>query len=350
MKVLIAGVCGRVGLCLVKYLLEDNRFIAGGVDLKESKVTGLLGFWAKGDVIEALPDAVNRFKPDVIVNATPGSIGYEVNKRALELGVPVLDVSFFDRDLSDLERMAARSGRWCVVDCGIAPGISNMTVAVWAGEKNSLRCWECFVGGFPEVLEPPLFYEPLFSWEDVIAEYTRPARYVKDGDVKVVDPLSDVRLFTYFSRSWGVMYAIRTDGLRSLLHTFGKRVEYMAEWTLRPPQHIDVLRLLKEAGVDLKHLNVSRKGRQRDVFFMRCIGELSDGKIHELVIEARGDGKINALVHLTALTLYSTLVYLLDAPLGAGVYPPEKLPGVKSLLAACLERFKKHAGAIVKIS
>ncbi len=45
------------------------------------------------------------------------------------------------------------------------------------------------VGGLPKEPRPPLYYRITWSPKDLIEEYTRPARVIRNGEVTAVDPL-----------------------------------------------------------------------------------------------------------------------------------------------------------------
>ncbi|HEX7554805.1 MAG TPA: saccharopine dehydrogenase C-terminal domain-containing protein, partial [Geothrix sp.] len=78
-----------------------------------------------------------------------------------------------------------------------------------------------------------------------IEEYTRPARYGKDGKVVTFPALSEPELLDF--QGLGTLEAFNTDGLRSIIKTF-PQVPDMKEKTLRYPGHIEKMRMLRESG------------------------------------------------------------------------------------------------------
>ncbi|MCD4769536.1 MAG: hypothetical protein K8R35_05155, partial [Bacteroidales bacterium] len=92
--------------------------------------------------------------------------------------------------------------------------------------------------------EWPWQYKAVFSPIDVIEEYTRPARYILNGEKVTRDALSDSELVEF--DEIGTLESWNSDGLRSLLFTIP--VPNMIEKTLRYPGTIDYLRMLREAG------------------------------------------------------------------------------------------------------
>ena len=71
------------------------------------------------------------------------------------------------------------------------------------------------MGGLPVVRTWPYEYKAGFSPVDVLEEYTRPARYVADGQVVVRPALSEPELVDF--PGVGTLEAFNTDGLRTLL-------------------------------------------------------------------------------------------------------------------------------------
>ena len=67
-----------------------------------------------------------------------------------------------------------------VVDCGVAPGLSNMVLGYHV-PRMTVEAFRCLVGGLPAVRTWPWEYKAPFSPIDVLEEYTRPARLVEHG-------------------------------------------------------------------------------------------------------------------------------------------------------------------------
>lgn len=190
----------------------------------------------------AVADAVRD--SDIVVGAVPGFLGYGVLRAVLRAGKPAVDISFFDEDALGLEPLAREAGVAAIVDCGVAPGMSNLFLGHHAARATSVRRFRCYVGGLPAVRSQPWEYKAGFSPIDVLEEYTRPARLVENGEIVVRPALSEPELLEF--ESLGTLEAFNTDGLRSLVRTV--RCPSMVEKTLRYPGHIDKMRLLRDAG------------------------------------------------------------------------------------------------------
>jgi len=110
-------------------------------------------------------------------------------------------------------------------------------------EMDTVESFSCWVGGLPLVRRQPFEYQAVFSPIDVIAEYTRPARLVENGEVVTREALSEVELLDF--EGAGTLEAFNTDGLRTLLRC---DVPNMKEKTLRYPGHAEKMNLLRDTG------------------------------------------------------------------------------------------------------
>src|SRR5207247_9837024 len=132
-----------------------------------------------------------------------------------------------------------------VPQCGVAPGFTNMCVGDASRRLGTITKVLVVVGGLPQKPTPPLNYRIVFSLEDVINEYSRPARIIENGKEKMVDTLSG-RGFLNFPGVGRLEYFI-TDGLGSLPRSFPK-VREMYEYTLRYPGHAEMMNTLRILG------------------------------------------------------------------------------------------------------
>ncbi|MDT3695910.1 MAG: saccharopine dehydrogenase C-terminal domain-containing protein [Ignavibacterium sp.] len=181
---------------------------------------------------------------DIVLSAAPGFIGFRLLKEIIKAKKNVVDIAFFPEDPFTLDKLAKQNDVTAIVDCGVAPGMSNLL----SGYVNSIldvtETILIYVGGLPVVREYPYEYKAGFSPIDVIEEYTRPARYVENGKLVVRPALSDAELI-YFDEV-GTLEAFNSDGLRTLAQTLN--APNMKEKTLRYPGHIDKIKVLRESG------------------------------------------------------------------------------------------------------
>ncbi|MEO7263481.1 MAG: saccharopine dehydrogenase C-terminal domain-containing protein [Ferruginibacter sp.] len=250
--VLGAGMVGRaIAADLAKvhqvstYDISDSSLAlsAKGVNAKQYD----LGQYADYPVL--LADA------DIVVSAVPGYMGYKTLQSIIECGKNVVDISFFPEDALALDSMARKHNVTAIVDCGVAPGMSNLILGYY-NTKMKIENFLCMVGGLPKQRIKPFEYKAPFSPIDVIEEYTRPARYVENSHIITKPALTDAELVDF--EKAGTLEAFNTDGLRSIMFTM-PHIPNMKEKTLRYPGHIDLMKSLIKAGF-LNTTPVSFKG------------------------------------------------------------------------------------------
>ncbi len=180
---------------------------------------------------------------DLVVSAVPGFMGFKTLKYIIESNKNVVDIAFFSEDAFELNELAKKHNVSAVVDCGVAPGISNL-ICGYYNKKMKVDSFECIVGGLPFEREWPYEYKAVFSPIDVIEEYIRPARYIQNGHLVVREALSDAELVSF--DKIGTLESWNSDGLRSLAKTM--KIPNMIEKTLRYPGTIEYLKVLRESG------------------------------------------------------------------------------------------------------
>src|SRR5512135_263800 len=193
---------------------------------------------------------------DLVIGAVPGFMGFATLQAVIDAGKDIVDISFFPEDALRLDEAARTRGVTAVVDCGVAPGMSNMILGYHAA-RMTVESFECYVGGLPFRRDYPFQYKAPFSPADVIEEYVRPARYVENGHLVVRPALSDSEFMDF--PEVGTLEAFNSDGLRSLLKTIP--VPNMIEKTLRYPGHVDHIKALRASGF-FSHDAIDVRGRK----------------------------------------------------------------------------------------
>lgn len=181
---------------------------------------------------------------DLVICAVPGFLGFETLKAIIETKKNVIDISFFPENGLDLDTLAKEKNVTAIIDCGVAPGMSNLVLG-YHNEHLKLTDFDCIVGGLPKVKKWPFNYKAPFSPVDVIEEYTRPARYVENGTVVVKEALSDCEFVEI--DGVGTLESFNSDGLRSIIFTM-PHIKNMKEKTLRYPKHVEYIQVLRESG------------------------------------------------------------------------------------------------------
>jgi len=237
---------GRVGGAMAKDLAPDfqvtvtDRSEAALARMREAGLATQIADLSNPEGVKAAIATA-----DLVVGAVPGFMGFATAKAVLEAGKTLVDISFFDEDCFELDALAKDQNLTAIVDCGVAPGCHNMILGDVSRQWDRITSFECLVGGLPVVRTWPYEYKAGFSPIDVIEEYTRPCRYVKDGQVVIFPALSEPELLDF--EELGTLESFNTDGLRSIIKTF-PQVPNMKEKTLRYPGHIEKMRMLRESG------------------------------------------------------------------------------------------------------
>ncbi|MFN3693872.1 MAG: saccharopine dehydrogenase family protein, partial [Ignavibacterium sp.] len=243
-KITVLG-CGLVGSAIAIDLCRDYNVTVADIDyekLQEVQLNNPLRI-IQSDflIINELKRIVND--SDLVISAVPGPIGFRVLNSLIELNKNIVDISFFAEDPYVLSDEAKKRNLTAVIDCGVCPGLSNIILG-YHYKRNKITSYKVYVGGLPKNPLPPFNYKAPFSPSDVIEEYTRPARFVKDGKVITKEALSDVEIIEFPEA--GKLEAFNTDGLRTLLRTV--KIPNMIEKTLRYPGHSALIKAFQDAG------------------------------------------------------------------------------------------------------
>lgn len=234
-------------------------------------------------------EAINN--ADLVVCAVPGYMGFQTMGTIIKSGKNVVDISFFSEDPFELDKLAKKNKVTAVVDCGVAPGLSNIILG-YHNQRMNIASFECYVGGLPFERKWPYEYKAPFSPVDVIEEYIRPARLVENGKVVVKEALSDPDLI---QTEAGTLEAFNTDGLRTLLRTMN--IPDMKEKTLRYPGHIGLMKVLRETGffdkeeIDVNGTIVSPLALSSKLLFPLWKLEQNEKEFTILIIRITGEGQ-----------------------------------------------------------
>ena len=306
-----------------------------------------------GDLTTLQLDATNKkelqaiiSKHDLVINAVPGFLGFETLKSIIEADINVIDIAFFPENSLELDALAKEHNVTAIVDCGVAPGMDNVILGYY-NEIMKLTDFECLVGGLPKIKKWPFCYKAPFSPIDVIEEYTRPARYVENGNVIVREPLTYCEYLEF--DKVGTLESFNSDGLRSIIYTM-PHIPNMKEKTLRYPGHVEYVKVLKESGffgedkIEVNGKMVSpldftskilfnewKLGETEEeitVFRVTLKGENSKGQIEEVVYsmhdEYNRDTNTSSMARTTGYTATAAANMFLDGLFDEkGIFPPE---------------------------
>jgi len=245
-KVIVLG-AGLIGKPLAIDLATDADFDVTVADRDRKRLEGIEAqniskkHTDLGN-IPALKKLVANF--DLVVNATPGFMGFNTLKSVVEAGKNCIDIAFYPENAMELDELCKQNNVMVISDIGVAPGMSNLLSGYAAAQLDEVEQVDIFVGGLPKVRKLPWEYKAVFSPTDVIEEYTRPARLIENGEIVVKPPLTEIETLN-FDRV-GTLEAFNSDGLRSLLYTI--KAKTMREKTLRYPGYANKIKLLAENG------------------------------------------------------------------------------------------------------
>ena len=248
-RVVVLG-AGRVGKAIAADLSEE--FDVTSADISHAALESLSSRYRvntritdlgnSAEVGEAVRDA------HLVISAVPGHMGFNTLKTIVECGKDVVDISFFAENAFNLDELAKRGNVTAAVDCGLAPGNPDFLAGFFA-DRMQIQDFEFMVGGLHFGRSEPDRYLPTFSPPDVWEEYTRPARYIRDGRLIAMPALSEPEIVEIHVGGHAlVLEAFNTDGLRSLITTMDGRIPNMKEKTLRYPGHIAYIKELQETG------------------------------------------------------------------------------------------------------
>lgn len=362
MKIVVLG-AGMVGSTIAKDL--SGSFEVTCIDLSETNL-GKLKTHTNAIALEKrdLSDYSlysQMLAPfDMVVLAVPGFMGYRALEQIILAGKNVVDISFFPEDALTLHQLAEEKGVTAIVDCGVAPGMSNLIIGRY-DKIMKLDAFEIYVGGLPQNPKPPFLYKAPFSPIDVIEEYTRPARLMENGMVTTKPALTDRSLMHF--EGVGMLEAFNTDGLRTLLNTM-PHIPNQKEQTLRYPGHLDLIIALQQSGFFSNDpmmiegnavipLEVTAK-----LLFNQWKLEPGEPELTVMQVTMHGEGKTiqyqlldkydaatetSSMSRSTGYTC-SAAVHMLAAGLfsGKGVFPPEYIGANEACFEYILKYLEMH--------
>ncbi len=301
---------------------------------------------------------------DVVVGALPSWLGLQTLQTVIESKKPYCDISFMAEDPRELHELACSNGVPCVVDFGVAPGMSHLLCAHIAATLDSCSSLDIVVGGLPVERKWPWEYKAPFSPRDVIEEYIRPARIVEHGKVTTKPALSEVELIEL--PGVGTLEAFNSDGLRTLCDTLS--VPNIRERTLRYPGHAEMMKRLRDSGffsgtpiqcggqtvvpldMTAKILIESWKyePREADLTVMRVSGEGVKGDTqvmmtYDLIDYYDGEADQSSMARTTGFPAASIARMLVDGTIcTAGVHPPESFGGNTTVVQRILSELEER--------
>lgn len=367
---------GRVGRAMAEEMAERHRVTLTDIhqDVLDRAIQRKPHLSTqKADVMDrsALQQAVSD--ADLVISAVPGELGFKTAAVVVDAGKPLVDISFFAENAFELDQQAKAANIPVVVDCGVAPGFSNLLLGYY-DVRMAVSRFTCLVGGLPKSAEPPFYYKAPFSPADVVEEYIRPVRCRENGTDVTLKALSGYE-HVYFDKA-GTLEAFNTDGLRSLMHTM-PHIPEMKEKTLRYPGHADAIRTLKDSGffnedplpvkpdISISPLDMTTQLLTRtwqlnedeeEFTVLRAIihGRDNDGNeqtiTYDLYDEYNPETATSSMARTTGYTATAVADLILDGQItSSGVIPPEYIGRDETCFQHITGHLKKH-GVEIKVS
>jgi lysine 6-dehydrogenase len=253
-QILVLG-CGMVGSLMAADMASDRAL---SVTVADSRPTALARAQDRATKLGrkvcamhvdlAKPGVIGKLVAnfDLVLGSMASGIAFAALKEIILAGKKYADISFMSENALELDALAKQHGATCVVDCGVAPGMSHILAANAAMNLDVCKRIEIYVGGLPMVRTWPFEYKAGFAPADVIEEYTRPTRMIEHGKLVIKDALTEPELLNL--PGVGTLEAVNTDGLRSLVFTH-PHIPFMVEKTLRYPGHYELMRVLAHLGL-----------------------------------------------------------------------------------------------------
>ena len=297
---------------------------------------------------------------DAVMSAIPYYFNGPLARLAVEAGVHFTDLggnTAIVQEQRQLHEAAMARGVSIVPDTGLAPGMVNILAQHGIDQFESVEAVRLFVGGLPQVPEPPLGYQIAYSIEGMVDYYTTPSLVVRDGAPTTVEALSEVERVP-FEAPVGELEAFHTaGGLSTMVYRYAGKIPRMEYKTLRYPGHATIMRAIRDLGL-LDTAPVDLGGQvvtPRALFVEVAGGRLRRGKpdLVALRVEVTGtaDGRsqtrcwevvdrydaahgISAMMRTTGYTLSITGQLQARGRLQPGVWTPDEcIPAVEYIEA-----------------
>lgn len=285
---------------------------------------------------------------DIVINALPSKIGMKASLDLISKKFNVIDISFYEFD----RNFFVKPDTIFIRDFGFAPGLSHLLVAIDNNELDEHNNCIVQVGGLP--INPNDEYKSTFCPDDIIQEYIRPARVIRNGKIETEIPFENIyNCLSYENIRLG---GFISDGLRSLVGKYKTRIKNLEEYTLRSKSHCLEMKILKKYDqLDSEYIHRIMKKMWHSDWF-EDIGILyveSKGKknnkdvILRRSISCKSDKKYMAMAKLTGLPVVFAAEQILKNKIKPGFYNPEDLADNKEFFLSLFDFLKKNG---VKIS
>ena len=352
MKIVVlgGGAQGRViASDLARALPQDSITVA---DVRQPDLPALGNLrWREADASDKTALARLIAEYDLAVGALPSRYGFDAMQAAIDARRNLVDVSFAAEDPLSLDARAQAAGVFVAPDCGLAPGLSHLLCGDLYGRRGAPEKLEILVGGVAQDKARPYGYVVTWSLDDLVEEYTRPARIVRDGKPTELPVFTE--LVTEEINGVGAMESFLSDGLRTLIVTLPD-VRDMEEKTLRWPGHVEAIRPLLASGTFLEEFRAKCVvDPPEDLVALVVRARWQDGSTETITMTDRYDPatRLTAMARTTAFTTSVMAQLAAQGGIrGTGVLPPEKIAenpkATRFVLEAMSQRGVRFRGVV----
>ncbi len=242
---------------------------------------------------------------DLILNTAPYKYALDITKAAIKARVSMVDLggdtTMVLAQLA-LTNEAKTAGITIIPDCGMGPGMTNITVGHAMELLDTADEIITRDGGIPTNGKPPLNYHLVFAIETLTNEYTGMTTQLRDGKLIEIAPMTEIEQCDL--PVVGKVEATHGMGMLSTLPwTYQGRVKNLENKFVRYPGHLAIWKALREIGFfsreEIKTENgmfqpramskavlekfLMPKGGEKDVSFIQTVSKgMKDGKKLEI--------------------------------------------------------------------
>ena len=357
MKFLVLGAGAQGSACAFELLQrpEVDRVVLADLDVNEPRpfLKHFLGGALELLTLDATDEvAVRRALESVDggASALPYYINLDMTRLAIESKANFCDLGGNTEIVDQQRKMTVEAQERdvsVVPDCGLAPGMVNILAQGGIDALDETESVKIYVGGLPQVPEPPLNYQLVYSLEGVLDYYTTPVLVLEGGEVIDKEPLTGVETVTF--EALGELEAFLTaGGISRMPYRYRGLIPSMSYKTLRYPGHCELMKSMRNLGLmDLDPVEIGgasvvprdllikvldtklRKPSGKDLVVMRVV---IDGAIdgasrtvtYEMVDYYDRDQEITAMMRTTGYSLGATAYMQAAGLIPKGVHTPSE--------------------------
>jgi len=357
MKFLVLGAGAQGSACAFELLQrpEVDRVVLADLDVNEPRpfLKHFLGGALELLTLDATDEvAVRRALESVdgVASALPYYFNLDMTRLAIESKANFCDLGGNTEIVDQQRKMTVQAQERdvsVVPDCGLAPGMVNILAQGGIDALDETESVKIYVGGLPQVPEPPLNYQLVYSLEGVLDYYTTPVLVLEGGEVIDKEPLTGVETVTF--EALGELEAFLTaGGISRMPYRYRGLIPSMSYKTLRYPGHCELMKSMRNLGLmDLDPVEIGgasvvprdllikvldtklRKPSGKDLVVMRVI---IDGAIdgasrtvtYEMVDYYDQDQEITAMMRTTGYSLGATAYMQAAGLIPKGVHTPSE--------------------------